>query len=410
MPPKANRTIAAPLRGGSVIVGHESPHQFDTPSLDYLRTGQGANSYTSGIYNWENPGVGRNYHEEFSRKLERDAPEIDEWYRRGFAYDRWRDWQSRMRQPDSQSFGGLDHISLTPEQRAELGSLRQKVLGENYASGNFGKDLNSLSSEDYWGSESGTWKPSIPYYRRMHEFLSDKDRRLLDNVNFTALRENKLQTGTPDEWAASYALLHPHYDDFRTWHGKPPPPPPAPKPQVPPAFTYQFRLNAPRENFAEFMLPIGAQQGWLRDALMDVASEANDTAYGDGVPHLHWDSTPEDVYEALKSYAQTDAGRLVDGKTIPSRYRESSAHPKLGEFESALLDRGIPGIRYPDSYSRRLEPRSPSRTENFVVYDPSIMELVKRYPYAVLLPMLMSQGQSEEQSPVPSPLAGTLLQ
>jgi hypothetical protein len=391
-----------------VIVGHESPHKFDAPSLDYLRTGQGANSYTGGLYNYESPAVGQNYHDEFTRKLERQNPAIDEWRRRAWKHDNWTDWQSRMRKPYSESFGSLDHLSLSPEQRRELGELRQKILNDNYASGNFGQTLDNLTAEAYRNSDA--WKASIPYYERMYEMLPQSSRSLQNQLSFFQLQDNNLPYFNKDEWASSFAFLHPHYDDHRSFYGKPEPPMAGVKPESDPAFTYHFNLHSPRENFVEYMRPIREQRGWLRDALMDVAREANDTVYGDGEPWLGGRNTPADLYDALKDYRPPNAGQLIDGRRIPSRYRDSSAHPNLGEFESALVDRGIPGIRYPDAFSRSRPDNSPSRTENFVVYDPSIMELVKRYPYSLLAPALLADGAKEQQTPVQSPLAGSLLQ
>jgi hypothetical protein len=95
-----------------------------------------------------------------------------------------------------------------------------------------------------------------------------------------------------------------------------------------------------------------------------------------------------------------------------SRYHNWDGEPfpyaHATPFEAGLVRRNIPGIRY-DDYSSR-SPDSRASTQNFVVYDPSIIEIVKRYPYSLLAPALLAEGAREQQTPVQSPLAGTLLQ
>jgi hypothetical protein len=408
------------LQGGMVIVGHESPHKFDAPSLDYLRSGQGANSYSGGIYNWESPGVGRNYHDEFTRKIEATDPSLRAWNKAHRARVNYEQWLERN---NNWAAGGLDHYFTTdpsmvwggrsliaPEQIEELRSLRQQILKDNEARTNFGMDLSNISTSGYRTTYKDTWTPSIPYYERMYEMLPAESRNKITNIHDPMLKTTGIPVDTKENWAAAMSLLYPHYDDYDTWTNRRVPPTVGPKPQAPPAFTYQFNLNTPRENFVEFQRPIRNQRGWLRDALMDVVQEANDTVYADGEKHFGEWNRPEEIYDLLKEYRPPNAGDLIDGRRIPNRYRDSSAHPNLGEFESALVDRGIPGVRYPDQYSRDLPEISPSRTENFVVYDPSIMELVKRYPYSLLAPALLAEGAREKQTPVQSPLAGSLLQ
>ena len=95
----------------------------------------------------------------------------------------------------------------------------------------------------------------------------------------------------------------------------------------------------------------------------------------------------------LDNYSQFDGW---DGEALP--------FPQAGKFEAGLVKRGIPGVRY-DDYSSR-PPDSASSTQNFVVYDPSIIELVKRYPYSILAPMLLgsaSQGREQEAERILGP-------
>jgi hypothetical protein len=294
--------------------------------------------------------------------------------------------------------------SPTAEQRDLLSRLRQEAFQKNFDTGQFGQPTDRRTLLNY--DQSDQWPASVPYYEALvgmmpKDAIAALDRRhnLASAMTETSKGHQLLPGASRD--AVSLAMLFPHYDDtLFSLTGEPPIP--GPQPPAPPAFTYQFNLNADKSAFPDLLAPVSRQEPHLRRALLDAKDEI--------ASEIGNDFRPIDLYGAVEHRVPEFGGRLLDGRTVPMRYRESSAHPMLGEFESALLDRGIPGIRYADQGSRRLPFDSPSRTENFVVYDPSIMELVKRYPYAVLLPMLMSQGQPQEQSPVPSSLAGTLLE
>lgn len=385
MPPKANRRILGE-RGGLIVAGHESPHKFDQFSLDHLGTGEGAQAYSKGLYFWENPKVGASYNEDFASRLKDDDPRWNEYGRQQAAHEWWRrhskensypgpydtlfdiaDFRGNIPRRGGQSieaaaFDGL----LSQEQRDRLAHLKSQVPSQ------------SVELSRKVQSAAPIRQSTMGYYETLYDYLSPEIRGHLlhqptpDNSD-RYLRQREQALGDRVQWASAMADQYP----IHNWDIGPEPPLPA-EPDLPQPFTYHVNIGADRSELPDLNVMLNQQPPRLRDALLDFAEPLS--------PELSPQERDFLTLNDLRRSSWREQGAE----------RPKEAHPNLGTFEAGLLARGIPGVRY-DDYSGR---RSPvGGTQNFVVYDPSIIELVKRYPYSLLAPMLLgaaSQGREQE--------------
>lgn len=438
----------APRLDGRVIVGHESPHKFDQFSLDHMGRGEGAQAYSKGLYFWENPSVGKHYHDAFEHHPATRSPEWDEWNRR---------------QADQEAYDYRDAINRSPYSPAIVDLLQQysPIEGHDYGNSNrLGRLIENretyqdafarLFSEPQrqqltglfneipaipWDAPSGGFatfpvskmaEMSRPYYTTMYDYLGDKvitdqsragslrnelaQQLMSDKQWWKGMAPGDFQRGL-DEVAAQLDRPLTLRDAVALDRGRDAwsqrvangfflnrydlptrPLDPGPEPKRGP-FTYHANLNADRSAFPDLNTPLAGQPPQLRDALLDFAHEMVPGAddFGRGMLSL----------ETIRRQSRGDGWRLDD--------EAGSKFPGLDKFSSGLRERGVPGVRY-DDFSRSTHAPDEGRTQNFVVYDPSIIEIVKRYPYSLLAPLLMSGAASQQEQPVQSPLAGSLLE
>lgn len=163
---------------------------------------------------------------------------------------------------------------------------------------------------------------------------------------------------------------------------------------------YEVAIHAPRDKFLDWDKPLSQQSEAVRKAL--------------GVPSA--DKIPE--AEALA--AQIDRlNRLIDGggpqadaainkkNSLVQRYLEIDPHEAAWwkvdtkdaaarpESAAKLREAGIPGIRYLDQGSRG----AGEGTSNFVVFDPSLIEILRKYGLLgpVALGAMAAQNQGDGQ-------------
>lgn len=371
--------------GGQVVVGHESPHKFDQFSLDHIGRGEGHQAFTKGLYFWENPNVGRHYHDAFSVHPAVESQKGD-WEKANAAYDQyqWQEVQNRHSYnptamfvlqehspgPDIPGFGREPYYLaferfFSPEQQAELRRLHGEMKPAAWKDA---FDPNEAASRA---------AKNIPYYRQMYHYLPHEQRTLFS--------DDRLQSEWADYMAKNYPL--------NRWDLGDPPPEPGPEPKVGP-YSYHVNLNADRSDFPALNAPIADQTDRLRDVLLDIANtEVPTSSRRRDLTH------PRDTWTGQR----TSTPRPLPMAPVSALARA------VPDFEGVLRDRGVPGIRY-DDYQSRKTTQPGDGSQNFVVYDPSIIEIVKRYPYSLLAPLLLSQGATQQQAPVASPLAGTLLE
>ena len=133
---------------------------------------------------------------------------------------------------------------------------------------------------------------------------------------------------------------------------------------------YELKLHAAPEDFLDWDAPLSKQSEKVRSALpefVDQAQRYKERYPGGGVGEMQGGN----IYE--------------NSLLVPGEYRDGAAASK------ALLERGIPGMRYLDGGSRGLG----DGTRNYVIFDPEIIEIAKKYglmPAAVGAGALADEG------------------
>lgn len=415
--------------GGSVIVGHESPHKFDQFSLDHMGTGEGHQAYSNGLYFWENPSVGQSYHSQFKDRVARDNPARKQWEKAQQDHDDWfwNDYKNRL--PYNEDFASEFRSALNLNNAAWGRGYREgpHSWSNNFLNADQESVLKSLSDAIPFidPGEDGSFKryephllssaASRPYYTALGEMLTPDQRaavrlsvdRNLWGVQRRSRREfeqlmDAVKAASPSDWANVMADMRP----IQRWNIGPEVPHPGEAPPSPEPFSYHVRLGADREDFPDLNTAIRDQPSRLQEPLMDMLMQdviGSPRPYDNIVQNIRdglidpSKYTPAHMRTLLENRSQFDNW---DGEPLPFR--------RATKFETGLARRNIPGVRY-DDYSSR-SPDSGSSTQNFVVYDPAIIDIVKRYPYSLLAPALLAEGAKEQQTPVSSPLAGSLLQ
>lgn len=125
-------------------------------------------------------------------------------------------------------------------------------------------------------------------------------------------------------------------------------------PSISKSHMYQVRLNAEPERFLDWDKPLGKMSDPVRKSLSD-AWLAH--------PEAHVGQTGEEIYRAN-----------TPGFVSSGPYKE----PDHARASHILREAGIPGIKYLDQGSRSAGEGS----RNYVVFDPGIIEILKKYGLA----------------------------
>lgn len=133
---------------------------------------------------------------------------------------------------------------------------------------------------------------------------------------------------------------------------------------------YQVRINADPEHFLDWDKTLSEQGPHVRDRLSPLGFNVDDADVR---------GFDQDLLSALSGDARTPlpkqphdpggANIYQSNRLIPGAYRDSAAASKV------LAENGIPGIKYLDQGSRA----AGNGSRNYVVFDPKIISIMKRY-------------------------------
>lgn len=131
-----------------------------------------------------------------------------------------------------------------------------------------------------------------------------------------------------------------------------------------PGRMYEVNIDADPADFLDWDAPLSAQSERVREAVARARGDVGPDAFAGA-------STPLGMRSGQSTY--TDVG-LIKGKNLPPNAAQSSA-------TQALLDAGIPGIRYLDGQSRGAGEGS----RNYVLFRDDIVNILRKYamPFAV---------------------------
>lgn len=132
----------------------------------------------------------------------------------------------------------------------------------------------------------------------------------------------------------------------------------------PPGHMYEVDVNAKPEDFLHWNKSFGDQSAQVQAGLQKLGVKDRG-------------QTGEDIYHDLTN----QQGLIRQG-----------AQAKASQ---ALVDAGVPGIRYADQGSRMASQES--KSHNLVVFNPSVMRIVKRYGIGALLPVSAGAGLAAGQ-------------
>lgn len=163
---------------------------------------------------------------------------------------------------------------------------------------------------------------------------------------------------------------------------------------------YEVTIKAKPGELLDFDKPYSEQPKKVQEALKTVFEERSEqirsrpNIYNRPVEEVIANQKGSDLYDRL---AETDEfARFMTKELNAGRLEMSDSMPKM--TSKYLESKGIKGIRYDDGLSRGKE----GGTSNFVVFDPRIIEIARKY--GVALPVagyILSQieGQQQQQQP-----------
>lgn len=391
-PPVAPKPYSA--KGSVIIAGHESPHQFDQFSLDHMGKGEGAQSFSKGLYFWEDPGVGRHYHNKFQRPgWDQDTffkppdDEIQNYHEDGI----WADQLKALERMHRDGKLPLEVIQYRDSNNIKAAGAELEHWAQRQLVGRYGDE-----------SKARAWVNA--------EYGSTSDPTL--GVRFQGMPSIKQHQRLLQEDEALGLLAGWLNDDYNTFRADDFINPPGGIPGSP-GFTYHTQIHADRRDLPDLRAPVETLPGHLQEpvrgamrsllqqlealpqgeeAYRHMKALANRTTLGGLSPGMYMKSGGDNAsIQEFTDLVDNDAKIASHMGRKPLLQPSGNHHPALGALESALMDEGVPGVRYAASGGR-------SPKENFVIYDPKYLEIKKRYPYAVMAPVAGGEPTSQEDT------------
>ena len=323
----ALRRIQSPIKAY-----HGSPHDFDAFDMSKIGTGEGAQAYGHGLYFAENPKVAEGYRYVHGGGM----PTVDAVTYMG---------------NEISGLSGIGKAGLRPA--GSGGPLDVAGLHGFPASGTDGSIANFGLN-----TTPAKLKDVLPAY-------NDEQIKALQMLIQTGgdgpkaaeiLRAKGLHAAAKivDETAGEFSVLKKNTGDTRM---------------------YEVNLHAPREAFLDWDRPL-AQQGehvrqtLLKEPFLDTAAMREWPGSVYEPPSGPWQlkgDTGQDFYRQIAENQMLNRDRPVTGLVAQHSAKVSAA--------DALKEAGIPGIKYLDQGSRG----AGTGTSNFVVFDPGIIEILRKY-------------------------------
>ena len=333
---------------------HGSPHDFDKFSLDKIGTGEGAQAYGHGLYFAENEGVAKSYRD----SLAKYTPAID-----GKSILQSHADGSLVGQLTEKGFARPEAISAANALGESLrtGQPISAVLDSKIAREN---ELYGASDTSQWANQLRAIAPDglgVVARGRLRQHGGDIDktieylrsRNLPNDATVLAELESAKASGSSS--------------------GR----------------MYQVRINADPEHFLDWDKPLFEQSAPVQDALKkaNVWREPSQYKVTPSAKGDKW--TVRNVYgDAMGTFKTKEA---AEAKALKGTRRFNTGDAQLaymnlggnavygnldkGVASAKLREAGIPGIRYLDAMSRR----AGAGSSNYVVFDDSIIDILKKY-------------------------------
>lgn len=135
---------------------------------------------------------------------------------------------------------------------------------------------------------------------------------------------------------------------------------------------YEVNINAEPHQFLDWDKQLSQQSNQIKEL-------ANRYSYGQS-------------HKSIEPFADVQLPPITGANVYQGLVNNIGSRPKVSQ---AMAESGIPGIKYLDQGSRRLG----DGTNNYVVFNPSIVDILKKYGIAGAGPLsaIMASGQNETQ-------------
>lgn len=325
---------SAPAAEKFITAYHGSPHSFDKFSLDKIGTGEGNQVYGHGLYFAENEGVAKSYRDALSRQVSVDGKPV-----------------SSMHPSDSPYAAAIHSVS--------------------------GLIADGLSPEVAIAKETEKWRKSAdPYIKFANENPQHAERANRQANNFIDIA-NHIEKLDPSSLYKN------------------------------PGHMYQVRINADPEQFFDWDKPLSEQSQSIQDALKQLSNNPKngfnlidsiatlDAAKADPrLSHLTKRGSPvnptgNSIYENLANERGAVDWPITADADMRKEYRNKASVLTSQDMRNA----GIPGIKYLDQGSRSEGVGS----HNYVVFDDSLIDILKKYGLVGLLGGGAAMGASQQQ-------------
>jgi hypothetical protein len=172
--------------------------------------------------------------------------------------------------------------------------------------------------------------------------------------------------------------------------------------QRPAGSMYQVGIQADPDDFLDWEKPLAEQSQRVLSKLEPIVEQkALAEKFGYSVEEIGA-MAPEriaqlrdmagDLSHARSQVLKTPAANFYESKAlVPGEYRDPA------QASAKLRDSGIAGIRYKDGFSRGLD--GAAGTRNYVVFDPKIVDIMKRYGVAAPVAAAMLAGGQAKEAP-----------
>jgi hypothetical protein len=318
--------------GAALRAYHGSPHAFERFSLDHIGRGEGAQAYGHGLYFAENEDVARHYRDALARtsraynaldgqrftdavrrRVEAEDPELAEFMRT---------WVPARYQNSERLLPHLRDLRRSVDE--QLGMFRERradrVRSDEAEAAGAPRSLGGWTLEDYDARIGGLESRAAELGRVMPRFQRVPERR------------------------------HAHM--------------------------YEVNLHVDPDRLLDWDAPLASQPAAVRESVVDVARD-----FVDRLPDVNR-AAVRGRFERLATddtIRGGDALRTLGGDSIDmlgGSIRVFGDRPVSPQGASeALLERGIPGVRYLDGVSRR----TGEGNRNFVMFDDEPVEIIRRY-------------------------------
>jgi len=162
--------------------------------------------------------------------------------------------------------------------------------------------------------------------------------------------------------------------------------------------TYEVNINADPSHLIDYDAPLSAQTSRVRDAFAE-AGKAHEYRVEPAASGKTWSVLHPGgwVPGGAKNFYRSEGAAADAVKEMNAARSFRDMLPRTAEQLAPFTEAGVPGVRYLDQGSRG----AGAGTSNYVVFDPSIVDITKKYGGAIAAPVLGATAAQNSYEDVP---------